>query len=86
MYFITEAVVQTGSDHWDGPGPWWPLFPLLWLFIVAGVVTMFVITGRRNRQRAGARAGESRLAERFAAGEIAEEEYRHRLDVLKEKR
>jgi putative membrane protein len=86
MFFLTDAVVQARSDHWDGPGPWWPLFPLLWLFIIAGVVTLFVISGRRNRHRAGARAGESRLAERFAAGEIAEEEYRSRLDVLKEKR
>ena len=86
MFFITDAVVQARSDHGDGPGPWWPLFPLLWLLIVAGVVTLFVISGRRNRHHAGARAGESRLAERFAAGEIAEEEYRHRLDVLKEKR
>ncbi len=86
MVSIPQEVLLAASDRWDGPGPWWPLFPLLWLLIVVGVVTTFVVAGRRNRSRAGASAGESRLAERFAAGEIAEEEYRQRLGVLKEKR
>ncbi|MGH3508370.1 MAG: SHOCT domain-containing protein [Nocardioidaceae bacterium] len=33
---------------------------------------------------AGTRSGEAKLAELFAAGEISEDEYRHRLTVLKE--
>lgn len=86
MLSITQAALLAGSDRWDGPGPWWPLFPLLWLVIAVGVVTTFVLVGRRRRNRAGASAGESRLAERFAAGEITEDEYRHRLGVLKEQR
>jgi len=72
------------ADTWDDPGPWWPLFPALWLLIVAGVVATFVLVGRRRARMAGARAGEARLAERFAAGEIGEQEYRDRLAVLKD--
>ncbi len=83
---LTEATVLAGADRWGSPGPWWPLFPLLWLLIVIGVVTSFVLIGRRHRNRAGARAGESRLAERFAAGDITGDEYRDRLAVLKEQR
>lgn len=83
---ITEVVTLAASDGWHGPGHWWPVFPLLWLVTVVAVVTTFVLVGRRNRDRWGVRSGESRLAERFAAGEIAEDEYRHRLDVLKDKR
>ena len=27
------------ADHnWDGPGAWWPIFPILWLLVVATIV------------------------------------------------
>ena len=22
---------RCSHDHWDGPGAWWPIFPILWL-------------------------------------------------------
>ena len=73
------------ADHnWDGPGAWWPIFPILWLLFVAVIIAMCVRFGRRHRAYAGARAGEAKLAERFAAGEITEQEYRERRSVLKE--
>jgi putative membrane protein len=71
------------SDHWDGPGAWWPVFPLLWFLVVAGIVTAIVVTGRRRARFGGIRSGEARLAERFADGDIDEQEYRDRLAVLK---
>jgi putative membrane protein len=71
------------SDHWDGPGAWWPVFPLLWFLVVAGIVTAVVVTGRRRARFGGLRSGEARLAERFADGDIDEQEYRDRLAVLK---
>ena len=71
------------SDHWDGPGAWWPVFPLLWFLVVAGIVTAVVVTGRRRARVGGIRSGEARLAERFADGDIDEQEYRDRLAVLK---
>lgn len=75
------------SDHWDGPGPWWPLIPLFWIACVILVVVLIAVFGRSRRRcwRDGSYAGEARLAERFAAGEIDETEYRQRSAVLREK-
>jgi putative membrane protein len=79
---LTSAVAA--SDGWDGPGAWWPVFPLLWLLVIAAIVATFVVVGRRRSRFGAARAGESRLAERYAAGEIDDVEYRERLTVLRE--
>jgi len=76
--------VLVANDHWDGPGAWWPIFPILWLLVIGGVITTFVVLRRRNQATAGPRAGEARLAERFAAGEITEQEYRERRAVLRD--
>jgi len=78
-FFTTLAA----GDRWDGPGAWWPVFPLLWFLLIAGIVTTVILAGRRRARFGGMRAGESRLAERFADGEITEQEYRERLAVLK---
>jgi putative membrane protein len=72
------------DNHWDGPGPWWPLFPLFWLLILGAVI--FFVTRRARHCGYGSRSGVSRLSERYAAGEIDEAEYRERLAVLKEDR
>jgi putative membrane protein len=73
------------AERWDGgPGPWWPIFPLLWLLLIAAIATTILLVARRNRRQGGFRAGEARLSERFASGEIDEQEYRERLAVLKE--
>jgi putative membrane protein len=85
MSYVTESIVAA-NEHWDGPGAWWPIFPILWLLVIAAVITTIVMVGRRNRRLVGPRAGEARLAERFASGEITEDEYRQRLSVLKEQR
>ena len=84
---ITTALVTAGDHHWDGDGPpaFWPIFPALWLLVVAGIVVTAILVTRLNRAAAPMRAGESRLAERYAAGEIDEEEYRTRRQVLREK-
>lgn len=68
----------------DGP-PFWPVFPLLWLLTIAAVATTAIIVGRRARARGVRCSGEARLAERYAAGEIDDEEYRTRRAVLREK-
>lgn len=75
------------TDHYDGPGPWWPIFPIFWLlaFIAVAVVVFVTAMRRRRWQDCGPSSGRSRLAERFAAGEIDEDEYRTRRAVLNEK-
>lgn len=68
----------------DGPGTWWPVFPILWLLIFLSV--LFLVSRRARACGNGTRSGVARLSERFAAGEIDEAEYRERLAVLKEGR
>jgi putative membrane protein len=91
MTAILSADTQLLADHYDGPG-WWPLIPLFWFALF---ITFFFIAarfgwwGRRrwyDERRAydSTRSGTARLAERFAAGEIDEQEYRERLAVLEE--
>jgi putative membrane protein len=81
------TAATTAADHWDGPGPWWPIFPLLWFAFIIAVIATFGFFGRRRWGRmnamSGQRAGEARLAERYAAGEIDEQEYERRLATLR---
>jgi uncharacterized membrane protein len=79
---ITADVIAQSADHWDRPG-WWPIFPIVWLLIIAGIITLFAINARRRALYSGPRAGERRLAERYADGEIDEDEYRARRAVLR---
>jgi putative membrane protein len=82
---LTAAAAVT-QDHWDGPGAWWPIFPIFWLLFLIALIS-FGFAGRRRWGRlhamSGQRAGEARLAERFAAGEIDEQEYERRLATLR---
>jgi putative membrane protein len=78
------SVLALHNCYGNGPGVWWPIFPIFWLLLIAVVVTICLRRGRLHRAYAGPRAGEARLAERFAAGEITEQEYRERRAVLKE--
>ena len=92
MNSTIEASSQMLADHYDGPGHWWPIFPIFWLLCLLTFVFVMTRFGwwRRNRcldeQRRDEpiRTGKSRLAERFAAGEIDEQEYRSRLAVLED--
>jgi putative membrane protein len=72
--------------EWTGPhaGPWFLIFPLLWLAVVVFAIWAFRGGWRRSRwerDTAGAILGE-----RFAKGEISAEEYRERLAVLEGRR
>jgi putative membrane protein len=64
-----------------GGGPWFLLFPLVWI-LVALVVFLIVSRRRRHWARTGPGSARSTLAQRFAKGEIEEDEYRARLEVL----
>src|SRR5262245_33527258 len=71
---------------------WWPIIPILWFLFVVFVVVMVARFGWVGSSRwyaqqwagSGTQAGRARLAERFAAGEIDEQEYRARRAVLDE--
>ncbi|MCW7942769.1 hypothetical protein AAW14_11925 [Streptomyces hygroscopicus] len=82
-----------------GCGGWFVMtvfMVLFWALVTAGLVVLVrYLTGTHHRQPSGAppRPGEGRwgdrraenlLAERFARGEIEEEEYKRRLAALRE--
>jgi putative membrane protein len=77
--------------HDGGGPPFWPIFPLTWLLVWAAVITVVVLVLRRRRRMFGpsvmtaTRTAETLLAERFARGELDDEEYRQRLETLREK-
>lgn len=84
MLTLASPMLLADSDHWHGPG-WWVVFPVFWLLFFGALVLFFAFGRRRGCRGGGGWTGESRLAERFAAGEIGEQEYRERLAVLREK-
>ena len=75
---ITSLIATHGHAWGFGPGPWIGIF---WLALV-GVAIAFWVT--RGRRRQSWRSGESVLADRYARGEIDADEYRTRLDTLRE--
>lgn len=81
---LTE--LMTTHHDWDGPGPWWPIFPLLWFALLIAGAVFFTHLRRRGWERRGTCTGEAKLAERFAAGEIDAADYRERLAILREGR
>jgi putative membrane protein len=79
-----NAMTLTAYGPWhDGhSNGWWPVFPigfgLFWLLVLGGG---FYLLSKRMKVNGG--GAEKVLAERYARGEIDEEEYRERLSVLR---
>lgn len=69
---------------WHGAfSPWFLLFPLFWILVIALFIFVARRTWRRNHQWAAAQGAEGVLRERYARGEVDETEYRQRLEVLR---
>lgn len=78
--------MQILAQHpgWDRVG-WWPLIPIAWaVFLIVVVIVAAVVLSRRGIGWHRQPSAETVLAERYARGEIDEDEYRQRLAVLKE--
>ncbi|GAA3806285.1 hypothetical protein GCM10022206_51100 [Streptomyces chiangmaiensis] len=85
-----------GGWGWGGWFAMTVFMVLLWTLIIAGVIALVrYLTGTHHHQkygsprasgepREGSRRAEDLLAERFARGEIDEDEYKHRLTLLRE--
>ena len=80
---LTASTIVTGFSAGEGPPAYWPIFPSAWFLILTTLAVVTFLVVRRNRAEAPRRAGEARLAETYAAGEIDAEEYRSRLSVLR---
>ncbi len=79
---LTSIIATHGHDGWGyGPGPWFLIFPLLWIAVIGFLVWRFRRWGGPWRPQS---AGRSVLDERYARGDISADEYRERLSVLKE--
>jgi len=79
---LTSIIATHGYHGWgDGPGPWILVFPLFWLTLLVLAAVWFRRRGPHWRQPS---TGRSVLDERYARGEISADEYRERLEVLKE--
>ncbi len=78
VFDMTTTLVASGAEH-----AWWPLWPLLWIAVIATLVWLFA---RRRRAPEGPRGldrAREILAERYARGEITSDEYRERLERLR---
>jgi putative membrane protein len=56
---------------------------LFWSLIILGVIALFRYLNRSDRATTSRSTPEQVLAERFARGEIDEQEYHQRLDTLR---
>ena len=73
--------------HLGPHGGGWGFFGLFRLILLLALIAgVFFMLRRRPGTGHEERTGESVLAERYAKGEISEEEYRQRLTVLRESR
>jgi putative membrane protein len=79
---VMLAQMMDWNDHHNGRGWVWVLVVLLVVLLVA-VTVLLVHHFSDGGRGTGRRAAEDLLAERFARGEIDEEEYRKRRDALR---
>lgn len=88
MDILSAVVLAGGRGDWGPPwaggaGPWWFLFPLLWLVLI-GTVIWLLVRDRRRRTAGPTQRAIEILATRYAQGEIDSEEYRLRLGEIRD--
>ena len=87
MSAVVLAQMWDGDDHMNGG--WWWVMGIGWLVFLAVVVVFGFLLIRHFTQTSGGgreqrRDAEDVLTDRFARGEIDEEEFRRRRDALRE--
>jgi putative membrane protein len=80
---VLSQMWDDGRDHM-GRGWWWVMGVGWLVFLALVVVLSVVLVVHFTQQGRTRRSAEDVLAERFARGEIDEDEYRKRRDALRE--
>lgn len=84
MIPLATIAVEVIHDNDHMGGGWWWMMGVGWLVFLAIVVTLgFVLARGFSSRDRGSRSAQDILAERFARGEIDEDEYRKRRDALR---
>ncbi len=81
---VSDAVLTySGWGHGPGAGGpgWWLIFPVLFLTMVLSAVGYLIY--RRSPKQQARSAAEQTLAQRYARGEISEDELRQRRNVVR---
>ena len=83
MAVAAQRIVYDGGDHMSGG--WWWVMGIGWLVFLALIVVLAVVLVRHYSPAAGGtrRSAQDTLDERFARGEIDEDDYRRRRDALR---
>lgn len=76
---LATAAMHGGFGH--PGGPWFLLIPLFWILVIGVIVAVFGRSRFRN-WHGGTGGARQVLAQRYANGDIDEQEYRARLEVL----
>ena len=81
---MTAVVLAQMFNDGDNTGNgWWWFLGIGWLVLLLAIVAV-VLVRRFNEPKAPPRQAEDVLAERFAQGEIDEDEYRRRREALRD--
>ena len=82
MSNLAVLATHAGDFGWAGgwAGPWWVVFPLLWIAVIGTVI--WLVARKRGRGSIVDRPLEI-LAGRYARGEIDVNEYRSRRDEIR---
>jgi putative membrane protein len=83
MTAAAQRIVYDGGDHMSGG--WWWVMGIGWLVFLGLIVVLAVVLVRHYSPAAGGarRSVQNTLDERFARGEIDEDDYRRRRDALR---
>lgn len=89
VYEVVPLLASPGEwgHGWGHDGGWvwlWPLGMLFWVAVI-GLVAWLVLRSVRTPRTSGLDAARDLLSQRYARGEISEEEYGERLTVLRSK-
>lgn len=90
MSMVVFAQMMDRGDMNDGGNGWWWIMGVVGLLIVVALVVIVVITLQRSNAPRPEGSGSNRrtaddlLSERFARGEMDEDEYRRRRVALRE--